>query len=139
MAIPSQLHLSPYFDKKQELSSFEGCLLWGSRVIIPETCREAVLAQLHEGHQGMVRTKNLARMYVWWPGINQDIDRIVRQCLPCQQTRSQPPEAPLHPWSWPWARLHLDYAGPVEGKMVLVMIDAHSKWIEAIHTSTATS
>ena len=66
----------------------------------------------------------------------------MRQCLLCQQTRSQLPEAPLHSWSWPtrpWARLHLDYAGPVEGKMVLVMIDAHSKWIEAIHTSTATS
>ena len=61
----AQPHLSPYFDKKQELSSFEGCLLWGSRVIIPETCRKAILAQLHEGHQGMVRTKSLARMYVW--------------------------------------------------------------------------
>lgn len=81
-------------------------------------------------------------MYVWWPGINQDIEKMVKQCLPCQKTRAEPNEAPLHSWSWPtrpWARLHLDYAGPVQGKMVLVMIDAHSKWIEAIHTSTATS
>ena len=54
-AIPSQPHLSPYFDKKQELSIFEGCLLWGSRVIIPESCREAVLTQLHEGHQAEPR------------------------------------------------------------------------------------
>ena len=37
------------------------------------------------------------------------------------------------------ARLHLDYAGPVEGKMILILIDAHSKWIEAVHTSSATS
>jgi len=29
----------------------------------------------------------------------------------------------------------MDYAGPVEGKMVLVMVDAHSKWIEAVHTT----
>lgn len=140
--IPGQPHLSPYFDKKEELSLFEGCLLWGSRVVIPEICRDAVRAQLHEGHQGMVRTKSLARMYIWWPGINRDIDRLVRQCSSCQQTQKQLPEAPLHSWSWPtrpWARLHLDYAGPVEGKMVLVIVDAHSKWIEAIHTSTATS
>ena len=53
-SIPIQPHLSPYFDKKEELSLFEGCLLWGARVVILETCREAVLAQLHEGHQGMV-------------------------------------------------------------------------------------
>ena len=141
-AIPGQPHLSAYFEKKEELSLFEGCLLWGSRVIIPQPCQEAVLAQLHEGHQGMVRTKSLARMYVWWPGINRDIDRLVRQCMSCQKTQAQPPEAPLHSWSWPtrpWARLHLDYAGPVEGKMVLVIVDAHTKWIEAVHTTTATS
>ena len=81
-------------------------------------------------------------MYVWWPGIDRDVDRCVRQCVTCQKSRPEPPEAPLHSWSWPtrpWAQLHLDYAGPVEGKMVLVMIDAHSKWIEAVPTTTATS
>ena len=56
--------------------------------------------------------------------------------------QSTPAVAPLHPWSWPtrpWARVHLDYAGPVEGKMILVIIDAHSKWIDAIVTPNATS
>ena len=50
--------------------------------------------------------------------------------------------APLRPWSWPihpWARLHIDYAGPVEGKMILVLINAHSKWIEAVCTAGSTS
>lgn len=45
-------------------------------------------------------------------------------------------------WSWPtrpWARLHIDYAGPFQGKMILVLIDAHSKWIEATCTQNATS
>lgn len=90
----------------------------------------------------MVRTKCLAHMYVWWPGMNGDIDCLVQQCWSCQKTQTQLPETPLHSWSWPsrpWARLHLDYTGPVEEKMVLVMVDTHSKWIEAIHTSIATS
>lgn len=45
-------------------------------------------------------------------------------------------------WSWPtrpWARLHIDYAGPINGQMVLVIVDAHSKWIEAIPTNGSTS
>ena len=54
-----------------------------------------------------------------------------------------PPKAPIQPWEWPekpWTRLHIDHAGPVLGKMLLVIVDAHSKWIEAhIVASTSTS
>ena len=39
----------------------------------------------------------------------------------------------------PWARLHIDYAGPVDGRMFLIVIDAHSKWIDVFCTPTATS
>ena len=49
---------------------------------------------------------------------------------------------PLHPWKWPtrlWARLHLDYASPVKGKMYLIIVDAHYKQIEAVCTPSATS
>ena len=35
--------------------------------------------------------------------------------------------------------LGLDYAGPIQGKMILILINAHSKWIEAFCTSTSTS
>ena len=48
----------------------------------------------------------------------------------------------MHPWEWPdhpWARINVDYAGPVKGKMILVMVDAHSKWIEAHTVSSAPS
>ena len=112
---------------RSELSIHEGCLLWGNRVIIPSSCRDAVLTELHEGHAGVTHMKSLARMYVWWPGITKDIEHTVRQC------QLQSPVAPLHPWSWltrPWARLHLDYSEEM---------DAHSKWIEAIFTRNATS
>ena len=32
-----------------------------------------------------------------------------------------------------------DYAGPFLGKMYLILIDAHSKWIEVHITTSATS
>eukprot|EP00731_Ephydatia_muelleri_P001201 Em0001g1201a len=42
---------------------------------------------------------------------------------------------PLHPWEfpgYPWRRIHLDFAGPIEGKMLLVIVDAYSKWPEVV-------
>ena len=69
-------------------------------------------------------------------------ESTVCNCAECQMDQSTPPIAPSHPWSWPtrpWGRLHLDYAGPFEGKMILIIVDAHSKWIEAICTPGSTS
>ena len=126
--------LRPYHNRRNELSLEQGCVLWGNRVVIPRNLQPEVLEMLHEGHIGIVKTKSFARRYVYWPGIDKDIE---------QSTRPSPGPAPLHPWgvpSRPWSRVHIDYAGPLPGnKMVLVIIDAHSKWIEAFVTGTATS
>ena len=49
---------------------------------------------------------------------------------------------PLHPWQWPglpWSRLHLDFAGPYMGHMFIVIVDAHSKWLDAHIMSSITS
>ena len=134
--------LEPYSARRLELSVYEGCLMWGNRVIVPKPAQQAVLRELHEGHPGMSRMKALARMFVWWPGINQDVEKSVRLCRECQESSPSPPTAPLSPWKWPsrpWARLHLDFAGPLHGKFILVTIDAHSKWIEAVPTASTSS
>ena len=77
--------------------------------------------------------KSLARSYIWWPGLDADIESKVQHCDVCQASRPAPPKAPLHPWEWPtqpWARIHLDHAGPFHGKLFLVLVDAHSKWMD---------
>ena len=56
--------LKPYFTRREELSVYAGCLLWGTRVVIPPQGREEVLNTLHESHPGIVRMKNLARSLV---------------------------------------------------------------------------
>ena len=97
---------------------------------------------LHGSHPGMAKMKSLARSYLWWPGMDKNIEECVKQCDVCQQTRKDPPAAPLPPWVWPdkpWTRVHIDYAGPLEGKMFLLITDAHSKWVEIHATSSSTS
>ena len=134
--------LHPYSQHQLELSVEDGCLLRGNRVIVPPALRGKVLNQLHDGHPGIVKMKSLARQYVWWPGLDRDLEGQVGHCIPCQETRNSPSAAPLHPWEWPqrpWVRVHADYAGPFLGHMFLILVDAHSKWMEIHITRSSTS
>lgn len=45
-----------------------------------------------------------------------------------------------NPWpEQPWHRVHLDFAGPFLDRMFLVLIDAHSKWLDVHSMPNATS
>ena len=58
-------------------------MVWGSRVIIPLAGQVTVLNELHQGHPGVSRMKSLARGYVWWPGIDADVESKVKDCKEC--------------------------------------------------------
>nr|XP_061833859.1 uncharacterized protein K02A2.6-like [Nerophis lumbriciformis] len=134
--------IQPYLSRRAELSVQSGCLLWGRRVVIPPSLRKSVLQQLHAGHSGIVRMKEIARSYFWWPGVDREIETTAKTCSSCQEVRKAPQLAPLHPWEFPeepWQRVHIDFAGPVEGCMLLVCVDAHSKWPEVAIMKTTTT
>ena len=112
----------PYRQRKDELSVLEGCVVWGSRVVVPPPGRQSILDELHDSHLGASKMKSLARAYIWWPKLDSDVENLARLCAVCQQTSPLPSKAPLHPWEWPsrpWSNLHLDFAGPFLGHMWL--------------------
>ena len=132
----------PFVSRQKELSVLNGCLLWGSRLIIPPQGRKYLLDQLHETHLGSSRMKSLGHGYIWWPGMDSEIEEYVKACGRCQIFQPLPPVAPVHPWDWPrqpWVRLHLDFAGPFMGSMYLVLVDAYSKWLEVVIMNSITS
>ena len=128
----------PYFFRRTELSVQSGCILWGNRVVVPKQGRQQLLRELHDAHPGISCMKSLARLYIWWPGLDQEIEQLVHAC---QVNNNTPPSAPLQPWQWPskpWTRIHVDYAGPIAGHMLLVIVDSHSKWME-VHVMTSSA
>ena len=125
--------------RKTELSTEQGCLIWGNRVVIPRKLRQSVLDMLHLTHSGICGMKTLARSYVWWPNLNQDIENLVKTCVNCNRFGKSAPVLVDHPWcrpTGPWQRIHMDFAGPFQNNMWLLIQDAYSKWPEIIRMNS---
>ena len=76
--------IRPYWAVQDRLTVEDGVVLCGCRLVIPRPMRAEVLAELHASHMGKEKTKNRARQVVYWPGMDNDIENITRQCKPCQ-------------------------------------------------------
>ena len=105
-------------------------------MIIPLSLQAQLLQELHWHGKNEI-------IHMWWPRMDSNIEEIVRSCNECAAQRGLLPVVPLHSWPWakqPMKRLHIDFA-EIEGLQVLIMIDVHSKWIEAkpLHTATAST
>ena len=146
--IPQELQ--PYARCKDELSVYNSCCLArGTRSVIPVNLRPQVLKMAHDGHPGVVRMKQKCREAVWWPGIDHDIERYVKDCEPCviSGKSTKPVPAPLQPIPWPekpWHHLQIDIFGEVQiapqnKRFLIVMYDLHSKWPEIATAGTVTS
>ncbi|KAK2577914.1 hypothetical protein KPH14_011859 [Odynerus spinipes] len=77
-----------------------------------------------------IATKNIS--YVWWAGIDEDIKNIAQNCSECNANRNNPPKIKRiwEPATFPYERIHIDFAGPFKGYNFLIVVDAYSKWPE---------
>ncbi|XP_055634156.1 uncharacterized protein K02A2.6-like [Toxorhynchites rutilus septentrionalis] len=91
----------------------------------------------------MERMKSLARSFVYWPNIDDVVEDYVRCCRSCAEAAKSPRKTDLESCpipSKPWERVHIDYAGPINGYYYFLVIDAYSKWPEIYRTrSTSTT
>ena len=110
-------------------------------MVIPERYCVRLLDNLHQEDHGICHMKLLVRGYFWCPGLDAAIVERVQQCHVCAALGKSPSRAPFHPWKWPakpWQHIHIDFSE--KGKLnFLIVIDAHSKWLEVIPMSSLTS
>jgi transposase InsO family protein len=122
-----------FFLQRNNFTNVRQCLVIGSRVVIPTCLRPLVLSELHGAHQGVVKMKMIARRFVWWPSLNSDIEKLCQQCIKCNEFQRMAPATQIHPNPWPakpWEVLHTDLEGPFLNCNFLILIDAHSRWVE---------
>jgi hypothetical protein len=101
----------PFWAFRESLGIEDGVIFKGKRVLVPDSMRSDILEQLHAAHQGIEKTRLLARETVYWPKINEDIDQVTRQCEMCreyQPPNRREPLIPLEVPSKPWQILGTD-------------------------------
>ncbi|GAA47926.1 hypothetical protein CLF_100974 [Clonorchis sinensis] len=138
-AVCSDKQLQPFYQRRSSLSEVDGCLLFAERVIELEN---DVLKQFHFGHPGINRMKALTRSYVYWPNMDKQLEELVRMCSKCQLSAKSPRKTELCSWpvpETPWSRLHVDFAGPINGQQYLILVDAYSKWPEVFNMDHITA
>uniref|UniRef100_A0A1Y1LXH1 RNA-directed DNA polymerase n=2 Tax=Photinus pyralis TaxID=7054 RepID=A0A1Y1LXH1_PHOPY len=82
----------------------------------------------------------LLRSALWWPGLSDDITKVISSCAVCQAFQNSGSERTLH--SWPttdnvWQRVHIDFFHK-NGLTFLIIVDSKSKFLD-IHLMSSTN
>ncbi|UYV69099.1 K02A2.6-like, partial [Cordylochernes scorpioides] len=120
---------------KEELSVYDNLILKGKRIVIPTDLRRNILDLAHETHQGIARTKQILREKYYWPNMDKDIERRIKNCYICevnQPLRHDQPLTTIPIPPRPWYKVGVDLVGPIDSKYILTLIDYYSSFPEAI-------
>lgn len=116
-----------YVAVSSELCYVGYIVLRGTRIVLPQKLRARAIALAHEGHLGIVGTKQTLRTKVWWPGLEKAAEKYCRTCHGCQLVGKYDPPEPVQSTTLPdgpWQDLAADFLGPLpSGESVLVVVD----------------
>lgn len=130
-----------YWGFRDELSVFDGVVLYKDRIVIPSSLRSRVLENLHSAHQGTCGMSLRAQDAVFWPGITCDVSATRDNCRTCH--RNAPSQAKLPPSDvkipqLPFQMIYADYF-QLNGKYFLVVGDRLSGWPEIVSIRPGTT
>ena len=82
----NQIKIRQYWQFKDDITTECDMLFKMQKVIIPSKMRKLMLDKLHQSHQGVEKTKRLARDVLYWPGMNAEIAETVGKMWDLQHT-----------------------------------------------------
>ena len=125
------------FDK---LSIRWGLVFVDDQIVVPIDLRRKLLDIIHFGHSGITKINAEAKIF-WWPGMKQDIENKVKDCIAClasgKNLKYQLPKkhhGKLKKVTEPGQEIQIDFTGKLHNKningdvQILIAIDRFSKW-----------
>ena len=71
-----------YYPVLSEISIINRLLMRNEQFIIPSVLQKQEIEKLHNGHQGIGKCHEKARLTVWWPGLfSEREDLLANVCL----------------------------------------------------------
>ena len=119
-----------YWDFRDELLIEGDLLMKGERIVIPTSCRDSILTNLHRSHEGANWSLSLAKMCVYWPGMEADVMDYIRWCVTCINNVKIPVETlrPHEVPAGPWIKIGMDFSQDDSGQKFLIIADYFSKF-----------
>ena len=113
------------------LHIMKGVLFYSHRIFVPSSMRTEMITRVHEGHLGIEKNKRRARMCIYWPGMNKDIEDVVNACDTCCKFRDKIRREPLIQdiQDHPWHKLGIDIF-TLARKDYLIVVDYMSNYPE---------
>lgn len=136
---PSEIRY--FYRFKNDIFIEDELLFYNDRLIIPSKMRQTIVNKLHEPHFGIGKTLQRARMSVFWPQMNNEIESVVMNCKICQENAPSNKKEPMIPHqipNKPFDKIGCDILEHT-GKNYLVAIDYFSKWIELVKLKNKTA
>jgi hypothetical protein len=79
------VEIRDFWNIRNELSLVNGIILKGLKVVIPRSLRKEMLQKIHVGHLGIEKCRRRAREVLYWPGLNQEVADMVKNCPACNE------------------------------------------------------
>ena len=124
--LPSEIQ--SFWTFREKLTIEDGLILKGLRIVIPSKKQDAILKLIHKGHMGLTKCKLHTKETVYWPGLNEQLQKLILNCPLClkySQSECKQPlhmslgqEIPIHPWT----KLATDIFY-FEGESYLLLVD----------------
>ena len=129
--LPSEIQASWTF--QEELTTEDGLILKGTTIVIPSMKQVEILKLIHEGHLGLTKCKLRAKETVSWPGLNDQLEKLVLNCQLClkysQSKCKLTPDMSLGQEipTFPWTKLATNILH-FEGDSYLLLVDYTSRY-----------
>ena len=133
------------FQQEFTVTADNSLILCRNRLMVPISLRKRMLQLAHEAHLGVTKTKSILRDKIYFPGMDAQVEALLKSCLACTANARSDPPPPLQPSPLPplpWHTVNIDFLGPLPNRSyLLVVIDHRTRFpeVEIIGSTAAIS
>ncbi|KAF7259710.1 hypothetical protein EG68_03197 [Paragonimus skrjabini miyazakii] len=87
--------ICPYFKVRDELTTKNGLVFRGERLVVPRAARKVTMQEIHRSYLGVRSCTRRAKDTVYWPDMTSHIKDFVSTCTVCKQYGTRQAKEPM--------------------------------------------